>query len=549
MIEHPFQVLGRHTPALLGRKKVLEQMGRALTAKSPPHISVLGPKLVGKTVLLSHLAKVYGNGARGFLASAYLDFRHDTPRNDRDLLVYLAKATKSSLERAQSPLADLIDLNDTDLIESLSLTFEDMGEIDQKFLLVMDGFDHILAVDGISRSMWNALRTLGHTTDSLVYVTGSRRSLEQLCRSEESRTSDFWTMFRSNPVMIDCFDTDDWTSLLEPFELQGIQLSEGARKELVNWSGGVPVLSMALLAEVAQLSEPDCRVEKPVIDAAAEIVIGSQGQLLSALFFDCDVDLQSDLETLAREQPNGVPSSTLPSSRTDELGVRGYAKKIGSRVKPSCRCMEVFVSQRDPSASDLKRLFGTAEGFVQHGQSLLELRLSQVIDGTTDSVLRQYLSSAIRQFGEEPENSIMFARVIVERVLALIWEKELPENPVIPEQWISEWSNAEERTWWLNKKKELPHKTGIQVIVLRLATGSENSKPVAKWVSRDTYILLSYLHSIAAFALHREKNPTAEVTFMFAFLAMLCSIELVDAWQRNIQKVRAGAADETGMVQ
>ena len=306
---------------------------------------------------------------------------------------------------------------------------------------------------------------------------------------------------------------------------------------------------MALLAEVAQLSEPGCRVEKPDIDAAAEIVISSQEQLLSALFFDCDVDLQSDLETLAREQPNGVPSSTLPSSRSAELGARGYAKKIGSRVKSSCRCMEVFVSQRDPSASDLKRLFGTAEGFVQHGQSLLELRLSQVLDGTTDAVIRQYLSSAIRQFGEEPENSITFARAIVERVLALIWGKELPDNRVIPEHWVSEWSKAGEHTWWLDEEKELPHKTGIQVTVLRLATGSENSKPVAKWVSRNTWILLSSLHSVAAFAVHREKNPTADVTFMFAFSAMLCGIELVDAWQRNIQKVREGSADETAIVQ
>jgi hypothetical protein len=44
---------------------------------------------------------------------------------------------------------------------------------------------------GLTRILWDQLRSLGQKA-SLRLVTGSRCPLRELCKTEESRTSDFW---------------------------------------------------------------------------------------------------------------------------------------------------------------------------------------------------------------------------------------------------------------------------------------------------------------------------------------------------------------------
>ena len=45
-----------------------------------------------------------------------------------------------------------------------------------------------------------------------VFVTGSRRRLRELCRTEESQTSDFWEDFlRYTRCQVGCFEEHDWT--------------------------------------------------------------------------------------------------------------------------------------------------------------------------------------------------------------------------------------------------------------------------------------------------------------------------------------------------
>ena len=57
---------------------------------------------------------------------------------------------------------------------------------------------------------------------SLRLVTGSRKRLRELCKTEDSRTSDFWEIFYDTPLMVGCLEEEDWEDFLHPFESRAI---------------------------------------------------------------------------------------------------------------------------------------------------------------------------------------------------------------------------------------------------------------------------------------------------------------------------------------
>jgi hypothetical protein len=94
----------------------------------------------------------------------------------------------------KSSIAEYIDVGDAGLHELLDLVFQELEQQKARLLVILDGFDHVLAGTGLTRNLWDQLRALGQRA-SLTLVTGSRRPLRELCKTEESRTSDFWEIF------------------------------------------------------------------------------------------------------------------------------------------------------------------------------------------------------------------------------------------------------------------------------------------------------------------------------------------------------------------
>ena len=52
----PYEVLNNRTAPMRGRLKQVEALRRHLTKPTPDHVSVIGPKHIGKTMLLKHVA-------------------------------------------------------------------------------------------------------------------------------------------------------------------------------------------------------------------------------------------------------------------------------------------------------------------------------------------------------------------------------------------------------------------------------------------------------------------------------------------------------------
>jgi hypothetical protein len=232
---------------MIGRLRLAEEVQARLDKPSPDHVSVLGPALYGKSVLLQEIAARYAPGRPGYLTSVYVDLRRRTPANDHELRERVAGKLQTALEKPWPEGAELLKFEDVAVAERLQLVGQELAKTDDTVLLVLDGFDDVLPNPGITRKVWDNLLRIA-ALPVFRYITGSRKPLRELCRTEDSRTSDFWEIFHDVPVMVDCFNERDWAELLAPFDNQNTTLDAAARERLDEWTGSVPVLCLALTA-------------------------------------------------------------------------------------------------------------------------------------------------------------------------------------------------------------------------------------------------------------------------------------------------------------
>ena len=294
----------------LDRNALMQTIKDRLLKPSPDHVSVVGPAYYGKSVVLWHLATSFRNGSGGYLTASHIDLRHGVPASDGEFMRRFATEIRASLQGPRPQLAELIDLEEEAIQEVLGLVFDDLESESACLLVVLDGFDYALAGTGLARNLWDRLRALAQKA-SLRLVTGSRRPLLECCRTEESRTSDFWEIFYDTPTPVTALDDSDIEAFLQPLRDVGCEFDQSARKEIVNWTGGVPLLVCALLQRLSE-EPPVTRLSKPEIDRAAEEVLAERSQLLAALWDDCDDELRADLGVLS---DGDVPLTELSDVR------------------------------------------------------------------------------------------------------------------------------------------------------------------------------------------------------------------------------------------
>ena len=531
MTESPYQVLGASAPSMLGRAALVRRIEGHLLKPSPDHVSVVGPAHYGKSVLLRHLAISHREGSSKYLTTVHIDLRRDTPTTDHAFKRRFAEEIRAALQPHRPDLSELLAFEDEGIHELLVLAFDDLEKSGARLLTVLDGFDYALAGAGLTRNLWDQLRSLAQKA-SLRFVTGSRRPLRELCRTEESRTSDFWEIFYNTPIRVAALDDADWGPFLEPLLAAGCTLDEPARKEIVNRTGGVPLLVCALLQRLWEQCRESPTLSKPGVDCAAETVFDERNELLAILWDECDVELRADLGALATD---GIPLAELSDSRLLTLRSRGFGRESRNRLRGSCRLIKRYAVGQAPVLADLSRLFGTAQGFDSNIRSLLELRFAQIDVAGVDRELRESVSNAIRDLTPYPDSALTWMRRIANRALALIWEGELPPDKALPGEWIDEWQHAGIRNLPEDRGK-LPRGSGAQCNVLRLITGTERTPRQSKCVTKPTYLLVDHLHSVGDFGQHQEDYPEATTSIGVTTAFVFTAISLIESLTSDLQQ-------------
>lgn len=514
----PYQVLGPSVPPMLGRAALMSRIDKHLRKPSPDHVSVVGPAHYGKSVLLHHAAATYRDGVEQYVTAAYVDLRRGVPASDHEFMRRFADEIKAALQGVRPDLVGYFDdFEEVSRHEVLGIIFDQLEKDGVRLLAVLDGFDYALAGTGLTRNLWDQLRALAQRT-SLRLVTGSRRPLRELCRTEESRTSDFWEIFYDTPVRVAALDDRDLEAFLQPLRDAGCELDESARKEVANWTGRVPWLVRALLQRL-RAGHRGQRLSKSEIDHAAEAVLDGPRQLLDALWDDCDSELRADLRALT---DGDIPMTELSDRRRRALQERGFGRESGNHLRSSCRLMQRHAQDQAPAIADLTRLMGTAAGLRTHVQTLLKLRLNQVSAEAVDE-LRDYVSDAIGYLAPYPERALIWVRSIAERALEIVWDAELPPDRTLPAEWTRELDEKGERY-----RGKLPRSRSDQYHILRLATGTERTTRCTRHITKTTSLLLDHLRSVGNFGQHRADFPGTEVTIGFAAAVVLSAISLVE---------------------
>ena len=526
----PYQVLGPSVPPMLGRAALMSRIDKHLRKPSPDHVSVVGPALYGKSVLLHHAAATYRDGIEQYVSAAYVDLhRGEPPATDREFMRQIAEEIKIALQAVRPDIAEYFEFEDLPEYDVLDLVFDQLEKDGVRLLAVLDGFDDALAGTGLTRNLWDQLRTLAQRP-SLLLITGSRRPLRELCRTGESRASPFWNIFHYEPVRVHALDETDWPAFLQPLRDAGCELDKSARKEVANWTGGVPLLACALLQRLWN-EHRGAHLSKPTIDHVAEAVLGGRRQLLDALWDDCDSELRADLDALT---DSDILLAELSKPRRRALQERGFGRESRNLLHGSCRLMQRYAQDQAPAIADLTRLLGTAAGFETNVQMLLKLRLDQVSQGSVDSDLCDYVRLAIRDLAPAPEDALVQIRRIANRALDVVWNAELPQDRSLPAEWTREWDEKGERC--RNDQGKLPRSRGDQCHILRLATGTERTNRCTRHVTKTTFLLLDHLQSVGNFGAHLSDYPKVKVSIGFAAAVVLSAISLVECLTSDLSR-------------
>lgn len=494
MADMPFPILGTSIPTMLGRAGIMQRLWNELTKATPSHLSIVGPRYSGKTVLMHGLAERLRQEDSPYGAVVVWDLGHQTPDSNHVFLKALCRTLGEGLKKNDNEYGDhLLSAEDNEygLLREVLDVLHDGGF---KVLMLWDGFDKPLSTGKLTRNLWDQLRELA-SNPSLRLVTATRRPLHELIRSEESVTSDFWNIFDMTPVQVGVFDENDRTAIME--QITGFTLKSGAKSELENWSAGYPPLYLALLNYIIE-SGAAGEIDNQVVNNAAGAALDRISSILHYLWNDCSEPAKDIYRHLVEHGPR--PTTGMGHVERAHLEEKGFIKISANRIMQGCRFLEHFIKRQGNDGGSMARLFSSWDDYRRNIRGLLERRLNQLT--SLDASLRRYLQRSIEDIPDYPEVCLSTMRGIVDRALDLIWDAELGPGRVVPAEWFTEWQhngeNGSENYW----NDQFPAKRGHQIRLLQLMTGTQNSKPKAKRISKSSWALASSAHSFGDFGQH-----------------------------------------------
>lgn len=486
---------------------------RRLDKPKPDHVSVIGPAHIGKTILLNALTARLNQDGKPFDGCIYWDVRRSRIESDADFYKGLAEQAAPAVATLDSGLASDLRAEGGGTYSVLRDVFEYLNEDGRKILLVMDELDLVLMASGVTRNLWDNLRSLAEKP-GLRLMTGSRKPLRELCNSQDSRTSDFWNIFYPQPIRVEVFSEDDWQDVLTPFAQRQIQFERGADTEIMNWTGGVPALAAALCEKLWEESQDGVVISREHLNQVADAYFASDETILPSLWKECDADEQGDLHEIAQGEVLAL-NQHVPQLRYQSLTRKGYVVEQKGSLKPCCRAMEYYAKLHGSDATGMRRLFGSAKDYEKNLRGLLELRLSQI--QITNHDLRTQLTNAIQFLDSSPTTTIRQIRGIVDDAFNMIWTSEIPDRK-IPDKWIERW-----RYSGVNNPPVGPVPSDGAVRCRLLSLMTESATTVDTKVSRSTYYLIDSLHSYGNFGQHKQWE---KVSIFTAAIACLTALEL-----------------------
>lgn len=514
MDNNPYRVSGVGVPIRLGRER---EWKRILSQVERNHLSIIGPRYMGKTVLVYALAQQCKSGHGPFHTSLYWDLRHNTPGNDEQFYTQFAGVLAATLRSVRPEYAYELQASERPAYEDIRAILDLLREESIAILFCMDGWDRLLLDTDITRNLLDNLRSLAEWP-TVRLVTASRRRLRELCASPDARTSDFHNIF-GNPLSLTALAEEEVTGFLAPFGERGVVFGPGATKELFNWTGGIPVLLASCCRDLWDSVEEGGTVSKEMVDGLGEDLHRQCRDTLEDLWQDCTAEQQAFVSRVHAEDQ--FETNPTDGQLVAALKERGFLAQDKGRARICCRSLASFLSEgAGGTANQLHSLFGEPGAFSNNTKGLLQLRFA-TLNGA-DEELADYLRNAIDNVGK-PHVMIRNVRALVERSFALIWAKELPDRKIPPE-WTEEWRKPDRDGNEVRNPPEgnVPGRLGQQCRLLDLMTDARKLRRTS--IRRSTYVLINGLQSVGDHGQHPEGEP---IPMDYAVAVCFSALQLV----------------------
>lgn len=523
----PYLLPGLQVAEMRGMKELFGQVLAELRKGTPSHISIVGPRYFGKSVLIHSLALALAAESRAERIVCSWDLRHDTPVDDSDFVCHLSRKLDGALlaqgidsyhEYLVSPSASFSEASD-----NLKLVIESLDAAGTRLVVLLDDFDRLGQQSSTTVNLWNYLRGLAQYRN-LRFVITSRRRLRDVIAGKESRASDFWNVFGA-PFVLRPHPSSDLDSWLQPLEGADIRLNAEARSELMAWTGGLPVLLAAFLSQLSELGTPK-RVSKSDVETIAGIVADKARDLIQDLWDDCSPEQQRDLCEVAR-QPSLL--SELPLSRLGFLLDRGYAMSVAGPAL-ACRLMQRFAAENDAAAAELTGWLRDPASELRLLKQMLALKLSKIQGGDPD--LRHDISIAISSIELGKKSPLRSFRSIAEQSVALAWDAEFPDGRVPQSTQIA--LTAGQNAQAHSMQRDLAAQTELNSrrnILRRAVGGYPGASKLTKKLTRPAMLLIDHLHQLGNYGQHLKQfsdDIERPVDDLFCAYACLSSVLLFE---------------------
>lgn len=520
MSDQVFPICTRPAPRCIGREALLAQLTGSLMKAIPDHIQVVGPRFAGKTVLLSELVRRLQAADKHYAAAIHWDLAHLQVDDDAHFMgllgTELARALANSHQAYSEHLTSIGKCSGSDIAEVLDAL---KGE-SSKVLVVLDGFDRVVANGKLTRNLWDQLRELA-IKPSLRLVTASRKRLSELIRDPNAETSPFWNIF-SPPVRVGCFDELDVSAVLAA--VPGLKLNDGARAELIESTNGSPVSLLEVLNSL-HAAHGATEVKMTDVRAALDTTFPKVRDRVEIQWDDC-AKTAKELFLRVREQGTVSRGDVSPVDSESLLG-RGFVSQSGGSLRHPNKFLGMLLDQAPSEGSSLARLFATEEAYNRNLRSVFEYRIGS-IEGL-DATIERYLRRGLADLPEHPDMFLTHIRGFVDKAFDLIWRAEIPDRR-IPSGWISVWKRNGERRI---DEFETTFPQGVHAVrLLSLMTGTDRSQACAKHVTKRLYVLVNAVHGFGNFGQHQNGAP---VDVGSAYAALLLGIEMAAALTNELR--------------
>jgi hypothetical protein len=258
-----------------------------------------------------------------------------------------------------------------------------------------------------------------------------------------------------------------------PFAEHGVTLSGGARTELLNWSGGVPLLTTVLCNRLWDGASSGSELTNQTVNDVAESLLESNSDTIRDLWRSFDGEQQRLLAEIAT---GADPSEDTGILRPlIDAGVIIVGKK--KFAIPSRILWKYAAGEHGRVGSGLQKLFGAREPFEANIRSVVEFRHLQM-KGLVDEQIWDHLKIIFENL-DKPHIVITAPRAIINRAFELIWQRELPDRN-IPGEWTREFAKMADRP----PQGKIPPDIGLQCRLLELIRDAEVALKII-WQASD----------------------------------------------------------------